>query len=64
MRNPYMTYEQLQEFSKRIDIDIKKLENELLKFNCREFYYDPYNDQVILCLKDGNHIYVKRKDLL
>ena len=64
MRNPYRAYELLQEFSKSIGIDPKKLENEMLKFNCKETYYSPLNDEVVLMLPDGNGIYIKRKDLL
>lgn len=64
MRNPYKTYEQLQEFSKKIGIDIKKLENEMLKFDSREVFYDPFNDLVALRLSDDNCIYIKRMELL
>ena len=64
MKNPYRPYEQLQEFSKSIDIDVKKLENEMLKFNCKEVYYNPLNDEVVLMIPDGNSIYIKRRDLL
>ena len=64
MRNPYKTYEQLQEFFKNIGIDVKKLENEMLKFNCREVHYDPFNDEVVLMMSDGNGIYIKRRELL
>ena len=64
MRNPYIVYEQLQEFSKRIGIDIRKLENEMIKFKCRNVCYDPLNDEVVLMIPDGNGIYIKRKDLL
>lgn len=64
MRNPYKTYEQLQDFSKSIDIDIKKLEKEMLKFNSREVFYDTFNDLVVLRLPDNNCIYIKRMELL
>lgn len=64
MRNPYQTYEQLQEFSKSIGINYKKLENEILKFSCREIYYNPLNDEVVLMVPDGNAIYIKKRDLL
>ena len=64
MRNPYRANEQLQEFSKSIGVDPKKLENEMLKFDCREVYYNPLNDEVVLMLPDGNGIYIKIKDLL
>ena len=64
MRNPYKTHEQLQEFSKSIGIDVRKLENEMLKFHCREVHYNPLNDEVVLMIPDGNGIYIKRKDLL
>ena len=63
MRNPYKTYEQLKEFSKRIGIDVKKLETEMIKYNCREVIYNPFNDEVMLMMSDCNAIYIKRINL-
>ena len=64
MRDPHELYRQLQEFSKSVGIDVKKLENEMLKSKCREVYYDPFNDEVVLKAPDGNSIYIKKRDLL
>ena len=51
-------------FSKSIGIDTKKLENELLKHNCREACYDPLNDEVVLMIPNGSFIHIKKRDLL
>ena len=64
MRNPYETYEQLKAFSKSVGIDVKKLDHEMIKYNCREVYYNPLNDEVVLMIPDGNSIYIKKRDLL
>lgn len=64
MRNPYQTYEQILAFSKSIGVNYKKLENELLRYGCREIYYNPSNDEVVLTIPDGDAIYIKKRDLL